>query len=47
MNPQIRQNYPTKVEAAISHLADLHLPASCTYLSLGFYFQQGHVALLP
>uniref|UniRef100_G1QBX6 Ferritin n=1 Tax=Myotis lucifugus TaxID=59463 RepID=G1QBX6_MYOLU len=34
------QNYSTEVEAVVNHLAlaNLHLRASHTYLSLGFYF---------
>ncbi|KAK1346415.1 hypothetical protein QTO34_000271 [Cnephaeus nilssonii] len=31
-------NYSTKVEAAVNCLANLHLQAPYTYLSLGFYF---------
>ncbi|KAK1332759.1 hypothetical protein QTO34_007442 [Cnephaeus nilssonii] len=42
---QIRQNYSTEVEAAVNHLASLHLRASHTYLSLGFYFNRDGVAL--
>ncbi|XP_045691275.1 ferritin light chain-like [Phyllostomus hastatus] len=38
MSSQIRQNYSTEVEAAVNLLANLHLRASYTYLSLGFYF---------
>ena len=45
MSSQIHQNYSTKVEAAINHLAHLLLQASCTYLSQGFYFDHKHVAL--
>ncbi|KAM5329752.1 LOW QUALITY PROTEIN: ferritin light chain-like [Glossophaga mutica] len=41
----IRQNYSTEVEAAVNRLANLHLRASYTYLSLGFYFHQDNVAL--
>ncbi|KAK1336706.1 hypothetical protein QTO34_002741 [Cnephaeus nilssonii] len=35
----------TKVEAAINYLVNLHLWASHTYLSLGFYFSSDDVAL--
>ena len=42
---QICQNYSTKVEAAVSRLANLCLWASYTYLSLGFYFDWDNVAL--
>ena len=34
MSSQIRQNYSTEVEAAVNRLANLHLRASYTYLSL-------------
>uniref|UniRef100_G1QBI3 Ferritin n=1 Tax=Myotis lucifugus TaxID=59463 RepID=G1QBI3_MYOLU len=44
MSFQIHQNYSTEVEAAINHLANLHLRLSYTYLSLGFYFDQDYVA---
>uniref|UniRef100_G1QGF6 Ferritin n=1 Tax=Myotis lucifugus TaxID=59463 RepID=G1QGF6_MYOLU len=43
MSSQICQNYSIEVEAAVSHLANLHLQAS-TYLSLG-YFDLDNVAL--
>ncbi|KAB0388727.1 hypothetical protein E2I00_008777, partial [Balaenoptera physalus] len=45
VSSQIHQNYSIKVEAAINHLAHLHLQGSCTYLSQGFYFDHKHVAL--
>ncbi|XP_053528632.1 ferritin light chain-like [Artibeus jamaicensis] len=45
MSSQIHQNYPTEVEAAINCLANVHLRASYTYLSLGFYFDPDDVAL--
>ncbi|XP_016061479.1 PREDICTED: ferritin light chain [Miniopterus natalensis] len=45
MSSQIRQNYATEVEAAVNRLANLHLRASYTYLSLGFYFDRDDVAL--
>ncbi|XP_035881202.1 LOW QUALITY PROTEIN: ferritin light chain-like [Phyllostomus discolor] len=45
MSPQIRQNYSTEVEAAVNPLANLHLWASYTYLSLGFYFDWDYVSL--
>lgn len=38
MSFQIYQNYSTKVWSAINHLVNMHLGASYTYLSLGFYF---------
>ena len=34
MSSQIHQNYFEKVKAAITHLVNLHLWASCTSLSL-------------
>ncbi|EPY87656.1 RUN and FYVE domain-containing protein 1 [Camelus ferus] len=43
--PQIRQNYPTKVEAAINHLVNVRLWASYINLSLGFSFHHHDVAL--
>ncbi|KAH0516282.1 Ferritin light chain [Microtus ochrogaster] len=46
MTSQIRQNYSTKVEAAVNHLVNLHLWASYTYLSLGYYFDRDDVALV-
>ncbi|XP_054570281.1 ferritin light chain-like [Eptesicus fuscus] len=45
MSSQIRQNYSTQVVVAVNHLADLHLRAAHTYLSLGFYFDLDNVAL--
>ncbi|XP_063102829.1 ferritin light chain-like [Cavia porcellus] len=42
---QIRQNYSTEVEAAVNRLVNLHLQASYTYLSLGYYFDRDDVAL--
>ncbi|XP_038176641.1 ferritin light chain 1-like [Arvicola amphibius] len=44
MTSQICQNYSTKVEAAENRLVNLHLRASYTYLSLG-YFDRDDVAL--
>ncbi|XP_029811296.1 ferritin light chain-like [Suricata suricatta] len=37
--------YSIEVEAAVNHLVNMHLQASYTYLSLGFYFDSHHVAL--
>ncbi|XP_027632264.1 ferritin light chain-like [Tupaia chinensis] len=45
MSSQIRQNYSTEVEAAVNRMVNLHLRASYTYLSLGFYFDRDDVAL--
>jgi hypothetical protein len=45
MSSQIRQNHSTEVEAAVNRLANPHLRASHTYLSLGLYFHGEHVAL--
>ncbi|XP_052053428.1 ferritin light chain 1-like [Apodemus sylvaticus] len=45
MTSQIRQNYSSKVEAAVNLLVHSHLPASYTYLSLGFLFEWDDVAL--
>ncbi|XP_042639436.1 ferritin light chain-like [Orycteropus afer afer] len=45
MSSQIRQNYSTDVEAGVNHLVNLHLRASYTYLSLGFFFNRDNVAL--
>nr|XP_044621744.1 ferritin light chain-like [Equus asinus] len=45
MSSHIRQNYSTKVEAAVNRLVNLYLRASYTYLSLGFYFNHDDVAL--
>ena len=44
MSSQIRQNYSTEVEAAVNRLVNMHLWASYTYLSLGFYFDHDDVA---
>ena len=45
MSYHIHQNYSTEVEAAVNCLANLHVRASHTYLSLGFYFHREDVAL--
>uniref|UniRef100_M0R597 Ferritin n=1 Tax=Rattus norvegicus TaxID=10116 RepID=M0R597_RAT len=45
MTSQIRQNYSTEVETAVNRLVNLHLRASYTYLSLGFFFDRDDVAL--
>ncbi|KAL1775439.1 ferritin light chain 1 [Sigmodon hispidus] len=45
MTSQVRQNYSSEVEAVVNRLVNLHLQASYTYLSLGFYFDQDDVAL--
>ncbi|KAK1340836.1 hypothetical protein QTO34_017230 [Cnephaeus nilssonii] len=45
MSSQIHQNYSTEVEDAINCLANLHLWASYTHLSRGFYFDHMDVAL--
>ncbi|KAH0519846.1 Ferritin light chain 1 [Microtus ochrogaster] len=45
MTSQVRQNYSTEVEAAVNLLVNLHLRTSCTYLSLGYYFDPDDVAL--
>uniref|UniRef100_A0A8C0XB72 Ferritin n=1 Tax=Castor canadensis TaxID=51338 RepID=A0A8C0XB72_CASCN len=45
MTSQIRQNYSTEVEAGVNRLVNLHLRASYTYLSLGYYFDRDDVAL--
>uniref|UniRef100_A0A8C0LUA8 Ferritin n=1 Tax=Canis lupus dingo TaxID=286419 RepID=A0A8C0LUA8_CANLU len=45
MSSQIRQNYSTEVEAAVNRLVNMHLRASYTCLSLGFYFDRDDVAL--
>ncbi|XP_006835722.1 PREDICTED: uncharacterized protein LOC102833965 [Chrysochloris asiatica] len=42
---RIRQNYSAEAEAGVNHLVNLHLRASYTYLSLGFYFYRDDVAL--
>ncbi|KAL1775861.1 ferritin light chain 1 [Sigmodon hispidus] len=44
MTSQVPQNYSSEVEAAMNRLVNLHLRASYTYLSLGFYFDQDDVA---
>ncbi|KAB0337893.1 hypothetical protein FD755_025424 [Muntiacus reevesi] len=46
MSSKIHQNYSTKVEAAINCLLNMHLQASYTYLSLGFYFDRDNSGLL-
>nr|XP_045366348.1 LOW QUALITY PROTEIN: ferritin light chain-like [Camelus bactrianus] len=38
MSSQVCQNYPSEVEASVNHLVNMHLQASYTCLSLGFYF---------
>ncbi|KAK7805990.1 hypothetical protein U0070_011745 [Myodes glareolus] len=43
--PAYEENYSTEVEAAVNHLVNLHLRASYTYLSLGYYFDRDDVAL--
>ncbi|XP_048192488.1 ferritin light chain-like [Perognathus longimembris pacificus] len=45
MTSQPRQNYSTEVEAAVNRLGNLHLRASYTCLSLGYYFDGDDVAL--
>ncbi|KAK7825579.1 hypothetical protein U0070_016219 [Myodes glareolus] len=45
MTSQVRQNYSTEVEAAVNHLVNLHLRASYTYLSLGYYFDRDDMVL--
>uniref|UniRef100_A0A8C0KZX2 Ferritin n=1 Tax=Canis lupus dingo TaxID=286419 RepID=A0A8C0KZX2_CANLU len=45
MSSQIRQNYSTEVEAAVNRLVNMHLRASYTRLSLGFYFDRDDAAL--
>ncbi|EHB05482.1 Ferritin light chain [Heterocephalus glaber] len=45
MTSQICQNYSTEVEAGVNCLVNLHLRASYTYLSLGYYFDCDYVAL--
>ncbi|XP_037067180.1 ferritin light chain 1-like [Peromyscus leucopus] len=45
MSSQVRQNYSTEVEAAVNRLVNLHLRASYTYLSLGYYFDRDDLAL--
>ncbi|KAL4830655.1 hypothetical protein H8958_000930 [Nasalis larvatus] len=45
MNSRIHQNYSTDAQAAVNSLVNVHLQASYTYLSLGFYFDRDAVAL--
>ncbi|XP_006881304.1 PREDICTED: ferritin light chain-like [Elephantulus edwardii] len=45
MSSQIRQNYSAEAEAGVNRLVNLHLRASYTFLSLGFYFDHDDVAL--
>ncbi|XP_075399295.1 ferritin light chain-like [Tenrec ecaudatus] len=45
MSSQIRQNYSADAEAGVNRLVNLHLQASYTYLSLGFFFDSDDVAL--
>ncbi|XP_075416642.1 ferritin light chain-like [Tenrec ecaudatus] len=45
MSSQIRQNYSADAEAGVNRLVNLHLQASYTYLSLGFFFDRDDVAL--
>ncbi|XP_003406869.1 ferritin light chain [Loxodonta africana] len=45
MSSQISQNYSAEAEAGVNRLVNLHLRASYTYLSLGFYFDRDDVAL--
>nr|XP_045376480.1 ferritin light chain-like [Camelus bactrianus] len=45
MSSQICQNYSSEVEASVNHLVNMHLWASYTSLSLGFYFDRDDVAL--
>nr|XP_033697598.1 ferritin light chain-like [Tursiops truncatus] len=45
MSAHILQNYSAEVEAVVNRLVNMHLRASYTYLSLGFYFHLHHVAL--
>ncbi|XP_006889785.1 PREDICTED: ferritin light chain-like [Elephantulus edwardii] len=45
MSSQIRQNYSTEAEAGVNRLVNLHLWASYTHLSLGFYFDRDDVGL--
>ncbi|XP_075389025.1 ferritin light chain-like [Tenrec ecaudatus] len=45
MSSQIRQNYSANAEAGVNRLVNLHLQASYTYLSLGFFFDRDNVAL--
>lgn len=45
MSSQVRQNYPTEVEAAVNVLVHEHPWASYPSLSLGSYFHREDVAL--
>uniref|UniRef100_A0A2K5Q6C8 Ferritin n=1 Tax=Cebus imitator TaxID=2715852 RepID=A0A2K5Q6C8_CEBIM len=45
MSSQIRQNYSTDVEAAVTRLVHVYLQTSSTCLSLGFHFLHDDVAL--
>ncbi|XP_006891354.1 PREDICTED: ferritin light chain-like [Elephantulus edwardii] len=45
MSYQIGQNYSAEGEAGINCFDNLHLQASSTYLSLGFYFDRDDVVL--
>ena len=45
MSSQVRQNYSTTAEGAVHHLGNMHLQASYTYLSLGFYFDHNDVSV--
>ncbi|XP_075383853.1 ferritin light chain-like [Tenrec ecaudatus] len=45
MSSQIPQNYSADAEAGVNRLVNLHLQASYTYLSLGFFFDRDDVAL--
>eukprot|EP00069_Balaena_mysticetus_P017527 bmy_10720T0 len=45
MSSQICQSYSIEMEAAVNRLVNLHLRASYTYLSLGFYFDRDEVSL--
>nr|XP_034491103.1 ferritin light chain-like [Marmota flaviventris] len=45
MSTQGHQVYTHKVQAALDRLISMHLQASYTYLSLGFYFEGNRVAL--
>ena len=45
MRSQICQSYSIKMEASINQLIHMHLWASYTYLSHGFYFNHDDVAL--
>nr|XP_044620405.1 ferritin light chain-like [Equus asinus] len=45
MGTRIHQTYSAKVEAAVNRLVNLHLQASDTYLSLGFYCEGSNVTV--